>query len=62
MQHGDAEHDRELAAHFRSLADTEPLPGLRRHFRQLAAQHDEVAEGLEEPQADDDGAPGDALG
>jgi hypothetical protein len=62
MQHGDAEHYRELAAHFRSLADTEPLPGLRRHLRQLAAQHDEVAAGLEEPQSDDDGAPGDALG
>jgi hypothetical protein len=28
MQHGDAEHYRELAAHFHSLAETEPLPGL----------------------------------
>jgi hypothetical protein len=62
MQRGDAEHYRALAMHFRSLAETEPLPGLRRHLRQLAAQHDEVAAGLEEPQSDDDGAPGDALG
>ena len=52
MQHGDAEHYRELAAHFRSLADTEPLSGLRRHLRQLAEQHDEVAEDLEEPQSE----------
>ena len=53
MQHGDAEHYRELAAHFRSLADNEPLPGLRRHLRQLAAQHDEVAAGLEKPQSEE---------
>jgi hypothetical protein len=62
MQHGDPEHYRELAAHFRSLADTEPLPGLRRHLRQLAAQHDEVAAGLEEPQADEVEPPRAALG
>jgi hypothetical protein len=53
MQHGDAEHYRELAAHFRSLADTEPLPGLRRHLRQLAAQHDQVAADLDEAEEPD---------
>jgi hypothetical protein len=53
MQHRDAEHYRELAAHFRSLAGTEPLPGLRRHLRQLAAQHDEVAADLEEAQSEE---------
>jgi hypothetical protein len=62
MQHGDAEHYRELAAHFRSLADTEPLPGLRRHLRQLAAEHDKVAAGLEEPQSDEAEPPRAALG
>ena len=50
MQRGDAEHYRALAAHFRSLAETEPLPGLRWHLRQLAAEHDQVAAGLEETQ------------
>ena len=53
MQNGDAEHYRGLAAHFRSLADVEPLPGLRRHLRQLAAQHDEVAADLEEAQSEE---------
>jgi hypothetical protein len=48
MQRGDAEHYRELAAHFRSLADVEPLPGLRRYLRQLAAHHDQVAADLDE--------------
>jgi hypothetical protein len=48
MQHGDAEHYRGLAAHFRSLADVEPLPGLRRHLRQLATQHDQAAADLDE--------------
>jgi hypothetical protein len=56
MQHGDAEHYRELAAHFRSLADTEPLPGLRRHLRQLAAQYDQVAADLEETQSEEEDA------
>jgi hypothetical protein len=53
MQRGDAEHYRELAAHFRSMADTEPLPGLRRHLRQLAAQHDQVAADLDEAQSEE---------
>ena len=53
MQDGEAEHYRGLAAHFRSLADVEPLPGLRRHLRQLAAQHDEVAVDLEEAQSEE---------
>src|SRR3979409_1752866 len=56
MQHGDAEHYRELAAHFRSLAETEPLPGLRRHLRQLAAHHDEAAD-LHEPLTSEQDAP-----
>jgi hypothetical protein len=53
MQRGDAKHYRGLAAHFRSLADVEPLPGLRRHLRQLAAQHDQVAEDLDEVQLEE---------
>jgi hypothetical protein len=58
-----AQHYRDMAAHFRSLAELEPLAGLRRHLRQLAAQHDEVAAGLEEAQSDEDGgAPRAALG
>jgi hypothetical protein len=32
-----------MAAHFRALADAEPLASLRRHLRRLAAEHDEVA-------------------
>ena len=50
MQRGDTEHYRALAAHFRSLAETEPLASLRRHLRQLAAEHDQVAAELEETQ------------
>ena len=53
MQRGDAEHYRERAAHFRSLADTEPLAALRWHLRQLAAQHDAAAADLEEPQSEE---------
>jgi hypothetical protein len=60
MQHEDAEHYRELAAHFRSLAETEPLPGLRRHLRQLAEQHDEAAD-LHEPLTSEQDAPRIAL-
>jgi hypothetical protein len=44
--HGQAEHYRELAARFRGLANTEHLGSLRRHLRRLAAEHDEVAEGV----------------
>jgi hypothetical protein len=51
-----------MAERFRLLAETEPLASLRRHLRQLAAQHDEVAAGLEEPRSDEEGAPRDALG
>ena len=40
--HGQAEHYRELAARFRGLANTEHLGSLRR----LAAEHDELAEGV----------------
>jgi hypothetical protein len=40
---GQAEHYRELAARFRGLANTEHLGSLR---RRLAAQHDELADGV----------------
>jgi hypothetical protein len=33
---------REAAARFRLLADIEPLPNVRQHFRRLAAEHDEA--------------------
>ena len=42
-----AEQYREMAAHFRALAEVETLPSLRRHLLRLAAEHDEVAEELE---------------
>ena len=42
-----AQHYRDMAAHFRSLAETEPLASLRRHLRRLAAQHEEVARRIE---------------
>jgi hypothetical protein len=45
-RHG-ADHYRDMAAHFRALAEVEPLPSLRRHLLRLAAEHDEVAEELE---------------
>ena len=38
-----AKHHRDMAMHFRALADAEPLSSLRRHLRRLAAQHDEMA-------------------
>jgi hypothetical protein len=50
------QHYREMAAHLRSLAELEPLPGLRRHLRQLAAQHDQVAADLEETQSEEEDA------
>ena len=45
-----AQQCRELAAHFRSLADIEPLSGVRRQLQRLAARHDQLAADLEEPQ------------
>jgi len=60
MQHGArlrAEHYRDMAAHFRSLADTEPLASLRRHLRRLAAQHDQFAAELEMARVSEPGAP-----
>jgi hypothetical protein len=42
-----AEHYREIATRFRLMAEIEPLASLRRHLRRLAAQHDELAAGLE---------------
>jgi hypothetical protein len=41
------QHYRDIAVHLRSLAAIEPLAGLRRHLRRLAAQHYELAERLE---------------
>lgn len=52
-----AEHYRDMAAHFRSLAGIEPLASLRRHLRRLAAQHDEVAAHLEVPHVGEQDAP-----
>ena len=40
---GSPEYHRDAAARFRLLADIEPWPNLHRHFRQLAAQHEELA-------------------
>jgi hypothetical protein len=42
------EHHRDMAAHFRTLAEVELLPSLRRYLRRLAAQHDEEAADLEQ--------------
>jgi hypothetical protein len=41
------QHYRDIAVHLRSLAEIEPLAGLRRHLRRLAAQHYALAERLE---------------
>jgi hypothetical protein len=41
------EYHRDRAAHFRSLAEIEPVPSLRRHLHRLAAQHEELAASLE---------------
>jgi hypothetical protein len=43
-----AEQYRDMAAHFRSLADREPLASLRWHLRWLAALHDDAAAELRE--------------
>src|SRR5437868_15313720 len=42
-----AEHHRDMAAHFRALAEAEPLASLRRHLRRLAMEHDEASVELE---------------
>jgi hypothetical protein len=42
------EHYRDMAAHFRTLAEVEPLASLRRHLKRLAAQHEEMAQDLEQ--------------
>jgi hypothetical protein len=65
MRHGArlrAEHYRDMAAHFRSLAEIEPLASLRRHLHRLAAQHDKAATDLETPRASDQGEARTALG
>jgi hypothetical protein len=65
MPHGarwKVQHYRDMAAHFRSLADTEPLASLRRHLRRLAAQHEEAAGRIEGPRVDQQEAPRAALG
>jgi hypothetical protein len=65
MQHGArlrVQHYRDMAAHFRLLAEIEPLASLRRQLRRLAAQHDELAEGLESARPIDQDSPRSALG
>lgn len=42
------DHYRDMAEHFRVLAELEPLPSLRRHLKRLAAQHDQMAAELEQ--------------
>ena len=56
------EHHREIATRFRQMAEIEPLASLRRHLRRLAAQHDELAAGLETMQPIDQDNPRAALG
>ena len=57
-----AQHCREVAAHFRSLADVEPAESLRRQLQRLAARHDQLAADFERPQSDEEGTPRAALG
>jgi hypothetical protein len=42
-----AQQCREVAPHFRSLADVEPAENLRRQLGRLAARHDQLAADLE---------------
>jgi hypothetical protein len=42
------DHYRDMAEHFRALAEVEPLATLRRHLKRLAVQHDEMAADLEQ--------------
>jgi len=44
-----AQQCREIAAHFRSLAEIEPAESLRRQLQRLAARHDQLAADLERP-------------
>ena len=65
MRHGArlrAEHYRDMAARFRSMAEIEPLASVRRYLHRLAAQHDEAATDLEMPRASDQGEARAALG
>ena len=57
-----AQHQRDMAAEFRVLAELEPVASLRRQLERLAARHDQLAVDLERPQSDDDGTPRAALG
>jgi hypothetical protein len=38
-----AAHYREEAARFRSMAELEPLPALRRHLRSIAREYEKMA-------------------
>ena len=42
-----ADHHREVAAQFRSLAAIEPSDSLRQHLQRIAERHDELAAGCE---------------
>jgi len=42
------DHYRDMAEHFRRLAEVEPLATLRRHLKRLAEQHDQMAAELEQ--------------
>jgi hypothetical protein len=52
-----SDYYRDMAAHFRALAQIEPLTSLRRHLRRLAAQHDELAADIETPATDEQHTP-----
>ena len=53
-----AQHCREVAAHFRSLANIEPAESLRRQLQRLATRQDQLATDLERPQQSEEGAAG----
>jgi hypothetical protein len=42
------DHYRDMAEHFRRLAEIEPLATLRRHLKRLAEQHGQRAAELEQ--------------
>ena len=52
-----AEHHRDIAAQFRTLADIEPSGSLRQRLQRLAKRHDGLAADLEAHKADDKSAP-----